>query len=240
MMVKTRAIVLRQVKYNDTKMIVDMLTEAVGRTTFFVALPKSSKARVKRQYFATLTFLDIEFDLRERASMQRLKNVAIAMPLPDIATSPIKMTIAIFLSELLVHATSGEQVNRPLFLFIWNSLLWLEHAQTGIANFHLVFMLHLLPFLGFSPNLEHDSGQYFDLEEGRFVNAAPLHAHFLNAADSQHMLTLMRISYASMHLLQIKREERNRCIAIALTYYRLHIPSFPELKSLAVLQDVMR
>jgi DNA repair protein RecO (recombination protein O) len=41
-----------------------------------------------------------------------------------------------------------------------------------------------------------------------------------------------------MHLFKMTREERNRCVSIILYYYRLHIPNFPELRSLSVLQSL--
>lgn len=239
MLVKTRAIVLHSIKYNDTKNIVDMFTESMGRVVFFVPIPKSAKAKLKRQYFLPLTLLDIEFDHRVMSNMQRLKEVSIATPLSDLALSPYKTTIAMFLAEFLTYATRGEQENSALFLFIWNSILWLENAPAHFANFHLVFMLKLPLFLGFSPNLDASNGSFFDLQEGMFVSNIPTHSDFLNIEDSTKLLTLMRLQYATMHLFRLSREERNRCVEIALSYYQFHIPNFPVLKSFPILQEVL-
>lgn len=239
MLVKTRAIVLHSMKYNDTKNIVDMLTESMGRVTFVVPFPKSAKAKLKRQYFLPLTLLDIEFDNHQTSNMQRLKEASITTPLSDLAFSPYKTTIAIFLAELLTYATRGEQENSALFLFIWNSILWLENASAHFANFHLVFMLKLPLFLGFSPNLDVSNGSIFDLQEGMFVSSTPLHTDFLNIEESTKLLSLMRLQYATMHLFHLSREERNRCVEIALSYYQLHIPNFPILKSFRILQEVL-
>jgi DNA repair protein RecO (recombination protein O) len=41
-----------------------------------------------------------------------------------------------------------------------------------------------------------------------------------------------------MHLYRLSRHDRNRIVCVLLTYYRLHIPQFPELKSLQVLQEL--
>ena len=48
----------------------------------------------------------------------------------------------------------------------------------------------------------------------------------------------MRLSYATMHLLAISRQERGRILDVILTYYRLHQPDFPEMKSLPVLRTL--
>ncbi len=52
------------------------------------------------------------------------------------------------------------------------------------------------------------------------------------------MQLMMRMDYATMHLFQMSHTERNRLLEVALTYYRLHLPDFPELKSLSVLQEL--
>ena len=36
----------------------------------------------------------------------------------------------------------------------------------------------------------------------------------------------------------MNREERNRCLDVIMTYYRLHVPNFPELRSLKVLREL--
>ena len=46
------------------------------------------------------------------------------------------------------------------------------------------------------------------------------------------------MNYDTMHLFSMNRMERNRCLDIISQYYRLHLPDFPELKSLPVLQEL--
>ena len=239
MEVKTRAIVLQTIKYGDAQLIVDFFTEKLGRVSFMVKIPKSSKAKMKRQLFQSLMILNLEFDHRPKANLQRLKDVSIALPFGDLPFSPYKLAMSMFLAELLGQATRNEQVNVPLFSFIVESVAWLDQAQGNYANFHIVFMVRLTFFLGFSPNLESGvNGDFFDLEEGRFVSFVPTHVHYLNKEDSLRMLGLLRLSYETMHLYTMSRLDRNRCVEVILQYYRIHVPGFPELKSFSVLQEL--
>ena len=41
-----------------------------------------------------------------------------------------------------------------------------------------------------------------------------------------------------MHLYAMTRAERMRCLEVMNLYYRLHLPGFPELKSLEVLKEL--
>lgn len=204
-----------------------------------VNMPKSSKGKLKRQFFQSLMLLNIEFDFRPKMSLQKLKNVSIAFPYSDIPFSPVKISLAIFLAEFLSYATKLEQVNLPLFGFLWQSFIWLDDAYGEIANFHVLFLCRLSYFLGLGPNLDvHSTSMWFDLEEGCFVSYPPTHTHFLSQEDSYRLLQLFRLRYKTMHLYSMSRQERNHCVEVIVDYYRLHVPGFPELKSLPILKEL--
>jgi DNA repair protein RecO (recombination protein O) len=48
----------------------------------------------------------------------------------------------------------------------------------------------------------------------------------------------MRLNYETMGLFAMNRQQRQRCLAIVMDYYRLHLPDFPQLKSLDILQEL--
>ena len=79
---------------------------------------------------------------------------------------------------------------------------------------------------------------FFDLREARFCNTAPLHRDFLQPDEARMIQLLMRMDFPTMHLFRLSRHERNRIAEVLLHYYRLHIPQFPELKSLGVLREL--
>lgn len=236
---KTRAIVLHSIKYGESQLIVEFLTESQGRVSFLVRVPKSSRGKVKRQYLQPLMLVHIEFDYRPTQKLQKLTNIGIAYPYVDLPFSPIKTSVSLFLAEFLVYATRHEQQNSSLFDFVFNSLVWLDAAQGSIANFHLLFLMRLTFFLGLEPNLmEYDENSYFDMQEGCFVHHVPVHSHYLSLEDSRHLVQMFRLSYKTMHLYTMSRQERNHSVEVMVEYYRLHIPNFPNLKSLPVLQSL--
>ena len=49
---------------------------------------------------------------------------------------------------------------------------------------------------------------------------------------------MMRMDFPTMHLFRMSHQERNRLLEVSLIYYRLHIPDFPELKSVSVLHEL--
>lgn len=239
MLVKTRAIVLHAIKYGDDRLIVDMFTETDGKLSFIVKPSKGRQGKIRKQFFQPFTMLEVDFDLRKRQAMQQLKDVRIESPMVTIPFEPVKLSICMFLSEVLWCALRGEQENASLFSFIHDSILLLDALETGVANFHLVFLMRLPLYLGFMPNVDDVSdGQLFDLREGCFVSMTPLHKEFLCAEESQLVRQLMRMSYRTMNLYALSRQQRNRCIEVLMVYYRLHLPEFGEPRSLSVLREI--
>lgn len=239
MITKTRGIVLRSVRFGESSLIVDVLTKSSGRVSFMVHIPKTSKGKIKKQYFQPMTLLDFEYDFRQRSNLQRIKDVRVSLPYSSIPIDPAKSCISLFLSEFIYYATRNEQENPTLFTYISTSLEWLDNAYEDFANFHLVFMMRLGKFLGFHPFLEDFTpGCFFDLRNGCFTLSMPLHTDFLNAADAGHLYNLMRMNFDTMKLFKLSHDDRNRITEIVLRYYKLHLPNMPELQSFDILREV--
>ena len=239
MLVKTEAIVLHSLKYGETRLIVDLFTKEVGRLSCIIPLPKTPKSRLKKQYFQPMTLLEVEVDLRQRLQLQKLKDARLLSAYASIPFSPEKLALSLFIAEFLYHALRSEQHNDPLFAYLVDAMQWLDIADKGYANFHLTYLMRMSRFLGFYPNLDdYVDGCVFDLRTATFSLQVPTHRDFLDSHDSQLIHTLMRMDFPTMHLFQLSHHDRNRITEVLLHYYRLHIPQFPELKSLGVLQEL--
>ena len=230
---------LHSFKYGESRLIVDMFTREVGRLSFIVPLPKTPKSRMKKQYFQPMTLLEIECDVRQRVQLQKLKDVRLLSAYASVPFSPEKLALSLFTAEFLYHALRSEQCNEPLFAYVCDAMRWLDAVETGFANFHLTFLMRLSRFLGFYPNLDdYVDGCVFDLRAATFSLQVPTHRDFLQPDDAQRIHTLMRMDFPTMRLYRLSRHDRNRIVDVLLYYYRLHIPQFPELKSLSVLQEL--
>ena len=135
----------------------------------------------------------------------------------------------------LQRIREARSLSLPTFLFA--AVRHLDTADAGIANFHLTFLFRLAVYLGIRPNREtYVEGRYFDLLEGIFTEEVPLHGRYLNADDSRVMARLTKMTFANMSLFAFSHTERSAILGHVLDFYRLHLPGFPELKSLEVLR----
>lgn len=89
-----------------------------------------------------------------------------------------------------------------------------------------------------SPLSTLNSQLYFDLLAGTYCDRQPSHAHFLRNEEARVLPVLFRMNYPTMHLFRLSRRERQRILHVLNEYYRLHVPGFPELKSLEILQEL--
>jgi len=239
MLVKTRGIVLHSVPYNDKYSIVHIYTEAFGRMSYLVARNRGKKSRVPKALFIPLSVVDMEVEHLNTREIQRIREINVGFPVNDIATHPVKRCIALFLSETLYRTVRSKEADSLIFNYLYDSIRWLEIADKGIANFHLVFLIHLVRYLGVFPDTDsYRPDSFFDLMNGSFTVAPPEHKHYLDRDESTVFSRLLRMNYENMELYTFNHHERRNIIGRILEYYRLHLPDFPEIKSLAVMHSV--
>lgn len=241
MLTKTRAIVLHSFRYGESQMIVELLTASCGRVSCIMNIPKSPRSKLKRQYFQPLFILDTVLDIRRKSGLQHISEARVAFPFTSVTFNPLKLSISMFIAEFLRCSTRAEQIDETTFNYVESSILWLDGCKGHFANFHLVFMMRMSRFLGFYPNTEScGPGCWFDLRSGCFCKNAPLHRDRLCPDEAEKVDLLLRMNFPTMHLFKMSRTERNRMMDVIMSYYRIHIPGFTELKSPGVLQELFR
>ena len=236
---KLKGIVLCTLKYSDKSNIVRIYTDQGGQQSFLVPANHSRKSKVNRVLFQPLSLLELEADVRPTSEIHSIREARLFHPLVSIPFNPYKSGIAMFLAEFLYRALREEEPDGHLFAYVSNSILWLDTCTSSFANFHLVFLMHLSLFVGLRPNTDdYSDGDYFDMLNACFVSVRPSHVMYLQPDESSKICTLLRMNYDNMHLFLMSRTDRNRCLDILCQYYSIHLPGFPELKSLSVLKEL--
>lgn len=236
---KTKAIVLYTLKLGDDKLIVDFLTCGGERLSCVAFAGRTARSAIRRHTLQPMSIMDIEYGGRADARLKRLRGARIAMPLGALCEDAGKLSAAMFVSELLRHATVDEHTNPALYTYVERSMRWLDQCASPAPNFHIVFMLGLTRFIGFFPNVEgYSEGDVFDMRQACFTHKAPPHGDYIDTIGVAVMLNLMRMDYATMSLFRMSHAERTVITDTILRYYRLHVPGFPAMRSLPVLKQL--
>lgn len=238
MNINTPLVVLHSFRYADDKIIAECLSPTHGRVSLLIKISHSPRAKLRHNMFHAMAFLEVEWKHNPRSQLQRPQTARYVEHFFDLQSHPHKISIVSFLAEFLLHLVRNEDFNQDLYHYVYHAMAWLNAAQQDFSNFHLVFLLRLSLFTGISPNTSDTLLPYFDFLAGEFVEQIPQHAHFVSNKEARDLALLMRINFGTMHLLQLNRYERQRILELALHYYRLHLPHFPEMRSLKVLQEL--
>ena len=240
MLETTQGIVLHYIRYNDDSAIVDIFTLSRGSVSFLVRDRRQRKGGLHATLLRPLNIIELVFDYRPSLSLQRLQELHIAHCYTSLPYEPIKETVALFLSEFLHNVLRSEVQNESLYHYILYSLQWFDAATEGVANFHIVFLVRMTHYLGFWPNIDvRNPLPFFDLKESVATDREPSHNFFLKGEEAAMLPKLLRINVRNMHRFLLNRQQRNRILDVLTVYYQLHVPEFRDLRSLAVLREII-
>ena len=235
MLVKTKAIVISSLKFQEKSLIVKCFTLSDGLKSYFVRDAFSSrKSNQKIAYFQPFSILEIEAVHKNKGTLENFKEIKLAIPFQTIHNSVTKSTIVLFLSEMMHYSIHEEEENEALFTFLETALLWLD-AHDEMANFHLIFLLEATKYLGFYPDNTDIDLPYFEMTEGIFT---PFNAiSSLSQHETQLFKKLLSLKFES-DLKTFHVIERQLLLKILIDYYSFHLEGFRKPKSLDVLKEV--
>jgi DNA repair protein RecO (recombination protein O) len=218
---KTRGIVFRFTRYGETSIIVTIFTEAFGLQSYIVNGVRSKTAKNKIALYQPLTLLNLVVYHRERANLERIKEIQCFHPYQSLTVDIKKSTIAMFITELLNKTVREESAAETLFEFLVDALVTMDGLKKNEENAHLIFMIKLSRYLGFGPQFANEvlGGRVTD-EKTEVILQQLLNSDFENE-------------------LVITKEQRRNLLELLLKFYAEHLENFGELKSVQVLRDVL-
>ncbi len=240
MLHKTRGIVFKTTNYGESSVIVQVFTEKFGLQSYLINGVKKPRAKIHRNMLQPLHLLDMVVYHKAGGNLQRVAELKNEPVLQTIPYDTVKTAIVMFLDEVLYKAVKHQATDENLFGFIFHGVEWLDHQQSGMANFHLLFLLKLTRYMGFYPEVNQDAdAEFFDLKEGVFKRYKPNHALYLAAPHTRNFNLLLLSSFDELGGVKLSNDERRYLIDKLLLYYSLHIENFGNIQSHQILEDVL-
>ncbi|MFN7118320.1 MAG: DNA repair protein RecO [Saprospiraceae bacterium] len=240
MLIKTRGILLKTIKYGETSVIAEIYTEERGLRKYTINGVRSKKARIHASLLQVMSLLEMVVYNREDRELNHVKEIRPAHVYQSIPFDIKKSAIALFIAEVIRKTIRESEENKPLFDFIFNTFQYLDTTNQPIVNTHMYFIVELTAFLGFLPAGEYDeTTPLFDLQEGTFVSNIPTHRHYLDEQLSQILDHLLHTDLAHCHEVKITAIQRRSLLQNLLDYYKLHMDFMPDIHSHQILHEVL-
>ena len=213
-MEKTEAIILSSVKYGDNKLILNAYTRESGRMTLGVAIPKTRHKASALPYCQPLFQNEIEYTVH--GNIRRADKIMPAFTYKTIPFDTAKMSVAMFLAEILTKTLTYAEKNYDLYSFIATSLQLLDDQQYKGANFHIKFLIQLSKYMG--------------IDIGAKLPIMPPYSLTFNR--------MLQEDFVGCEQIELTGDIRSYLLQKTIEYYRLHFETLDNIKSLEVLQKV--
>lgn len=239
-LIKTRGIVFRAIKYRESSVIVDIFTEERGMRSYLVPGVRRKKARISPGLLQVMSLVEmVAYDKNEKG-LNRIREIKSAGVYQSIPFEVRKSAVGLFMAEVARKAIREPEENKRLFDFLFRTFQFLDQTTEPIANLHLHFLLELSFHLGFIPGgVCSADTPCFDLQEGVFSSSNSTGHQYLDKAHSMALYQLLRSDYANCHAVDISRATRQHLLDKLLAFYRYHIDNFPEINAHSILKTVL-
>lgn len=241
MYINLDCIALRSVRYNDRHSILSVYTRQRGRLSVLVSAGNGREASRRRAIIMPGSRFSCVADIRDvSGKIPLMRDVQSRGTSPAAIADPVKSAVTLFIVDFLNTILRDAQPDELLFDYV-DRMLADYTTLSGIvqANFHILFLIKLMHFLGIEPDIAtYRKGYVFDIDDGIFRSSPPLHGHFLDPVQSQIAAKILRINYRNMHCYKLSAKDRNTILDIIINYYTVHFTSLQSMKSLEVLRSL--
>ena len=220
MLSKTRGIVLSFIKFKETSIISKIYTEKLGLQSYIINRVRIKNSKFQISFFQPLSLLDLVVYTNKKNKLGRLNEVNFDHIYLTNHQHQKKISICLFLSEILLKMINFQKYDLNTFMFIRKSLIEFDNMKKNYENFHLQFLIKFSKFLGF--------------EVSDISNFSNTH---LQKKEVIVFLNQIIISDYSYHI-KTTSLTRNKTLEIIIDYFREKTEMKINLNSISVLNKI--
>lgn len=240
MNVRTPGIVIKSSRYSNSSLITKIYTQTHGLLSFVIKGAYRPKSRLPVSFFQPLQVLSLEISYRQNRNFQNISEAQAVQSTYSLTSSPFKVSISIFIAELIDHCLSvGSENDEVLFDFLKKNVEYIEQNKPS-TNFPLFFMVQLSRHLGILPENNYaEETPWFSVSEGKFVADQPEEFVTLSITENKYLSELLQSDRQNYHTLSIPNAVKRRLLFVLDNYFGWHLPGYSRLKSYSILTDVI-
>ncbi len=228
MIIRTRAIVLRRIRYSDTSIIATVLTPSRGIESILAKGARSAKSRASA-ILQPLEEIEIQYYVKPGRDLHILRSSERTAVRHRLHSSYEHTLAGLAMIEIVLRLELPGHPADEVFAVLAQALTALDAAESNVAAFPVAFAFrfaaaHGFP-LSFPPLDVHSSSEYvFAFDSGQL---APLHqsdapGELLNFQTARALTVLATAPLESLAMFDLKPDAIDLCHHIAITFLSFH------------------
>ena len=244
MLHNTKGIVLRVTKYGDTSIILTAYTELFGVQQYMVKGVRvtSKKGANKGVFYQPAAILQMEVYHSPMKQLQMVKDVSWDFVYQNVYSDVLRNAVATYIVEVL-QQTMQPEPHPELFYLIEDTFKQLDKGGPQlVGNLPIYFLIHLSQNMGFGLQGKYSATTpVLDVREGQFVEKVPTHPYFLEGVEAQTASSFLQVQfYNDLDNIVLSGTQRKKILELFQLSLSWHYKKFSDIKSLPILQEVLR
>lgn len=233
MVIKTRGIILRTIKYGEASAICNILTDQHGLVGFHIPSVYKNKGKIKISYLQPLNLVELSFNFNKTKNLHSISDITCHL-YPDFKSFNQQAFYHV-LCELLQQTIKDNEINHSLFDYLYNEAIPSINNELHFWQLPYV-MLSVLHHYGCAPNIDtYNENGCLDLKNGIFVDHSPINRH---TSDEKSSTVIFEMMTKGIVHLESNAKLRQQVTLDLVKYYQLHIQEDFGLRSMEVLLEV--
>lgn len=233
MLVKTKAIILRNTNYSESSVISRMYTREYGIRTYMLNGVRKGKGSIRPSMIQPISLVHLDAYEKPNAGIQRIKELKNRPLLVNIQSDMLKKTVALFLIETINYSIQEEACEPELFDLLEQHILKVEEEEVA-PDYPIRFLLELSTHLGFAPQGRSTvHTPYFDLANGQFVSTMGELTVSEKESEALSRFWLEQCDTLAPSGL------RKACLQLLLKYYQIHLHKNSGIRSVDILSELL-
>lgn len=239
MLIKTRGIILKSIKYGESSLIQDIYTEEYGLKSYIISGVRNKKKGNKAGMLQVMSLIELVAYNKQGDGLNRIKEFKAERVYQSLPFDIVKSSIGLFITEVTRRSISQNEQHTTLFDLLHDSFMYLEKSSGSISLFPILFLLKLSSELGFAPaNNYSEMRPIFDILEGEYCPKDHRSTYSLSAEASQYLYSLQFEDFGISEQFSVPKKLRLEILNKLVDFYRLHVDNFGKIKSLDILHEL--
>lgn len=244
MIIKTEAIVLRTIEYQESSIIATLFTREHGKIAVIAKGARKPKSKFSA-YLVPGQMLEVIYYMKQSRQVQTLSDASYMEKLDNLRVDLQKMALSTVTLELTSQLLHDHEVNEPLFEFLITMLPWMNRQDNVSRIMFPYIQIRLTQLLGIGiQNLaaeQEDTGQgYINIQSGT-LTIKPVEGESIRLTPNQFQFVSesLKSMKSSIFDISLSKSELNSLIDHLDKYFRYHIEGVKPRKSDAIFEQLL-